>query len=112
LHDEALLQKALAGNPSLDQARLRIGRVIMEQDRWEEGLKQVQQVRVTDEPLIYYASLFAGDAELALGRAGDAAKSFERALDLFPRAQAARLGLGASLRLLGERQPAIDAVMS
>lgn len=109
---EGLLQKALVANPSLDQARLRIGRVIMEQDRWEEGLTQVQQVRVTDERLIYYASLFAGDAELALGRAGDAAKSFERALGLFPRAQAAQLGLGASLRLLGERQPAIDAVMS
>lgn len=111
---EALLQKALAANAAFDQARLRMARVIMQQDRWEEGLKQIQQVRshATDEQLMYYANLFAGDAELALGRAGDAAKSFERALELCPRAQAAQLGLGASLRLLGERQTAIDAVMS
>lgn len=111
---EGLLQKALASNSSLDHARLRMARVIMQQDRWEEGLKQIQQVRdhATDERLMYYAHLFAGDAALALGRAGDAGKSFERALELFPHAQAAQLGLGASLRLLGERQPAIDAVMS
>ena len=111
---ETLLQKALAANASLDQARLRMARVIMQQDRWEEGLKQVQQVRAdaADESLTYYVNLFAGEAELALGRAGDAATSFKRALDLFPRAQAAQLGLATSLRLLGERQTAIDAVMS
>jgi tetratricopeptide (TPR) repeat protein len=111
---EMLLQKALAGNSSFDEARLRMAHVIMQLDRWEEGLKQVQQIRAgaTNEHLMYYANLFAGEAALALGRAGDAAKSFEHALDLFPRAQAAQLGLGASLRLLGERQTAIDAVMS
>jgi len=110
---EALLQKALAGNPSLDQAQLRLARVIMQQDRWEEGLKQAQQVRAhaTDERLMYYSNLFAGDAELALGRGGDAAQSFNRALTAYPDSQAARLGLAAAMAVDGKPEDALAAVL-
>ena len=37
--------------------------------------------------------------------------SYERALEVYPRAQAARLGLGAALRTVGDREAALDAVM-
>lgn len=110
---EALLQKALAHDPSLDEARLRLGRVIMQQGRWDEGLTQVRQVRskTTDERMVYYANLFAADAELALGRANDAAKSFNLALIAFPESQAARLGLTAAIAVDGKREDAFNALL-
>jgi tetratricopeptide (TPR) repeat protein len=109
-----MLQKALAARPDFVEARLRLGRILVEQKNYPEALEHLQRVATStaDATLRYYALLFSGDASLSLERPGDARTSYERALDLFPKAQAARLGLGASLRLLGERQTAIDAVMS
>jgi len=110
---EALLQKAVAVDPTLVAARLRLGRVVMRQQRWDEGLRLVQQAlsETQDPTLSYYASLFAGDAELALGSADDAKRSYERALSLFPDSQSARLGLAAAISAAGEREDAITAIL-
>ena len=45
-------------------------------------------------------------------RAADSRASYERALALYPDAQAARLGLAAALRAAGDRAAALDAVMT
>jgi tetratricopeptide (TPR) repeat protein len=109
-----LLRKAVTARPDFVEARLRLGKILVEQKNYAEAIDHLQRVAASTErvTLRYYAWLFSGDAALGLGRAADARTAYERALDLFPRAQAAHLGLGASLRLLGERQTAIDAVMS
>lgn len=109
-----LLRKAVAAKPDFVEARLRLGKILVEQKNYAEALDHLQRVATStgDAALRYHAFLFSGDAALSLERAGDARTAYEHALDLFPRAQAAQLGLGASLRLLGERQSAIDAVMS
>lgn len=110
---ETLLQRAIAADPTLVPARLRLGRVVMRQQRWDEGLRLVQQAltETTDTALSYYANLFAGDAELALGNTDDAERSYERALSLFPDSQSARLGLAAAISAAGEREEAVTAIL-
>ena len=110
---EALLQKSLGAEPSLVAARLRLGRVIMQQQRWKEGLTHVERAlaETKDPTLGYYANLFAGDAEFALGNTAEAHRSYERALTLFPDAQAPRLGMAAALSAGGDREGAVAAVL-
>jgi tetratricopeptide (TPR) repeat protein len=110
---ESLLKRALSAQPTFVDARLRLGRVLAAQQQFEAALPHFQQVATesSDPALTYYAHLFAGDAALALGKAEDSKTSYARALELHPRAQAARLGLGAALRTMGDRAAALDAVM-
>jgi len=110
---EGLLQKALSADPTLVTARLRLGRVIMQQQRWKEGLTHVERALAeTKDPMLgYFANLFAGDAELALGNTDEAQRSYERALTLFPDAQAPRLGMAAALSVGGDREAAVAAVL-
>lgn len=110
---EELLQRALAGDPSFVAARLRLGRVVMRQQRWDEGLRHTQQVlrETQDKALAYYGNLFCGDAELALGHTDDAQRSYERALALFPDSQSARLGLASALGAAGEREESVTAIL-
>lgn len=110
---EELLRHALEGAPSFVAARLRLGRVVMRQQRWDEGLRHMEHVlnNTQDKTLSYYANLFAGDAELALGNADDAQRSYERALTLFPASQSARLGLAAALGGAGEREESVTAIL-
>jgi tetratricopeptide (TPR) repeat protein len=110
---ETLLQRALAGDPAMVAARLRLGHTVMQQGRLEEGLQLVHEARsaTADRTLSYYANLFAGDAELALGRIDDAKQSFERALALYPDAQSPRLGLSAAIGAGGEREHAVAAIL-
>ena len=110
---ETLLQRALVADPDLVAARLRLGRVVMQQQRWEEGLKIVERAgaEAQDRMLRYYAHVFAGDAQLALGNLEDAERSYERALTSFPDAQSPRLGLAAALGARGAREEAVAAVL-
>jgi tetratricopeptide (TPR) repeat protein len=111
---EALLKRALSARPEFVEARLRLGRVLAAQKQFAEALPHFQQVvkDAQDPALTYFAHLFAGDAALALDRAADALPSYEQALKLQPNAQAAHLGLGAALRMLGRREAALDAVLA
>lgn len=111
---EQLLKRALAARPDFAEAQLRLGRVLAEQDQYDAALPYFAQVaaRSRDPQLTYYAHLFNGEALLALGRPQDAGASFEHALAAFPHAQAARLGLAAALRAAGDREAAIEQVMT
>jgi tetratricopeptide (TPR) repeat protein len=109
-----LLRKALAAQPGFVEARLRLGRLLVEQKQPAEALTHLQEVVSGPEAanLHYFAHVFSGDALIALDRPSDARTAYERALDLFPSAQAAHLGLATSLRLMGDRQSAAAAVLS
>jgi tetratricopeptide (TPR) repeat protein len=108
---ETLLRKALAAKPDFPAASLRLGHVLAEKKEFDAALTVLQQaIPKLNGPAAYYAHLFSGDAALALGRGDEARASFERALELYPGSQAARLGLGAALRYMGDRQAALDAM--
>lgn len=109
-----LLRDALAAKPDFTEARLRLGRLLCEQKEYEEALTHLRQAIGSRprKPLLYYAHIFSGDALMGLGRAADARDEYKHALDAYPDAQAARFGFAAALRMLGERQTAIDAVMA
>jgi tetratricopeptide (TPR) repeat protein len=94
------------------EALLRRGRVLIQQQKFEEGLPLVDQAATesSDQGIRYFGHLFAGDAQLALGRPGDSQRSYERALALFPNSQAAQLGLASALRTTGDAD-ALQAIL-
>jgi len=110
---EGMLRQALGARPDFPEAHLRLGKVLAELDDRDEALTHWQQVLAStkDAGLSYYAHLFTADVMLSLDRAEDARAAYEHALDLFPSSQAAHLGLGAALRMMGDRTGALAAVL-
>ncbi len=110
---EGLLRRALDLDPAFLETRLRLARVLIEQGKHDEGRPLAEHVaaKATDQTMQYYALLFLGDALFSLGRPADAARSYQRAIDLFPAAQAARFGLASALRATGDSAQAIDVLM-
>lgn len=110
---ENMLRRALEIDPTFVEARLRLGRVLIQQQKFDEGLRLAEQAAADapDRALRYYGHLFAGDALLALDRAADARESYRRAIELYPDAQAARVGLGSALRSLSDGPEALDAML-
>ncbi len=109
---ESLLRKALAADPRLVEASLRLGRVLTELERSEEALPHLRMAieTATDSALAYYAHLFMGEAMHALGKRDDARRHYENAIAVFPDSQAARLALGFVLRSEGDREAARTAI--
>jgi tetratricopeptide (TPR) repeat protein len=111
---ETLLTRALAARPDFIDARLRLGRALAQQRQYEAALPHFTRViaESRDPVLTFYAHVFAGEAALALGRPPDSRASYERALEAYPDAQSARLGLATALRAAGNREAAVNAVMT
>ncbi len=82
---ESLLRKALAADPELVEANLRLGRVLTQLQRHDEALPHLRKViaSATDAAITYYAHLFMGDATQALGQLDEARRQYrERSRDL------------------------------
>ena len=111
---ENLLRRALAIDPQFVEARLRLGRVLFQQKKYDEALPFLVQAAgdSTDRTLRYYAHLFSGDALASLGRVEDARESYERAIAQWPTGQAARLGLAAAMRAAGDREQGLAVVVA
>jgi tetratricopeptide (TPR) repeat protein len=77
------------------EARLRLGRVSGLLGNHDEALRLLRQVRADsrDARISYYAALFAGAEEQALGLLDDARRSYEAAAALYPRAQSPHFAL-------------------
>jgi tetratricopeptide (TPR) repeat protein len=110
---ESMLRKAIATEPRFVEANLRLGRTLIQLRRQEEGLVYLQTaiVESRDQVISYYAHLFSGDAAFSLGRIESARSAYEAAIAIFPHAQAARLGLGATLRTAGDQPAALAAML-
>ena len=110
---ESLLRKSLAASPHFAEANLRLGRVLTQLQKHEEALIYLRTAiaESRDPALSYYAHLFSGDAEAALARSSDARLSYERAVAIFPHAQAAQIGLAAVFSAAGDREAALAAMM-
>jgi tetratricopeptide (TPR) repeat protein len=111
---EAHYEQALALDPSLDEARLRLARVRLLNGRAEEALRDLERVATESRQprQRYLAWLFAGHARQTLGDLSGAVAAYRAGLAHGPRAQTALLALGRSLDQLGDGPGAQEAFAS
>jgi len=101
---EDQLARALQLAPDLFEARLRLARVRILRGHAADALPHLAFVaeRAPHASRRYLAFLFRARAHEQLGDPAAAADAYRAALGVAPAASAARVGLGRSLRLLGE----------
>ncbi len=103
-----LYERVLRRPPALDDARLRLGRVLLQVNRPEEALHTLEPLAIRDaanspRELRYLAALFQGRAWLAAGKAEPAIVAYRRALSLYPGCQTPQVALSSALRTAGDR---------
>jgi tetratricopeptide (TPR) repeat protein len=98
------LRSAVAADPSLHEARLRLGRVAWRLGEAGEARSALNDVlsRETDGPTAFLAHLFLGQLEDDSGRPAEAVRSYEAALALDGRSQSARIALSVARLRLGD----------
>ncbi len=96
---ERALRDALALDPGLQEARLRLGQLLVDRGRLAQAESFLDQVEAgaADDRQRYLARLFLGRLAAARGRVDDAAGFYRRALEAWPDSQAARLALAQAL---------------
>lgn len=106
---DELLTRALQKDPNFVEARLRLGRVRGQLGRHPEALTDLRAVLAArpDPVVTFYAHLLVGDTHRALTQYEEARQSYQRALDLFPHAQSARMALSHLARLRSDREGAL-----
>jgi tetratricopeptide (TPR) repeat protein len=109
---ETFFRRALAQQPDMSEARLRLGRVLGQQGRHADAVGELRQAlaRLDDDQLRYYGELFLGAEEEALGQFDAARGSYERAAALFPSAQSPLIALSELARRRGDRAGALAAI--
>ena len=107
-----LCREALAADPGLVLARLRLGRVHWHLGEGETARTRLEEVLTTthDPALLYLAYLFLGQVHEDAGRLEPAVAQYQMALDVHPGAQAAAVALSHALRLAGDAPRSRDAL--
>lgn len=102
---EDYFRRALKENPEMTEARLRLGHVLVMLERYADAAVELRQAIASPaEPLLqYYALMFQGAAEEALGHGEDATAAYSRAASLYPTSQSPRVALSALARRRGDR---------
>jgi tetratricopeptide (TPR) repeat protein len=101
-------RRALNASPDLDEARLRLARVLFEQERHDEALATLGPLlNASGDPWVaYLARLFAGAASEALGRVTDAIAHYGAAGGLEPALPTPHVALSHAYRRAGARSAA------
>ena len=109
---EALFRSALEIKPDYPEARLRHGRVIGLLGKHAEAAVELRRAvaDLTDRQLLYYAELFLGAEEEALGNRDAARVAYEQAAESYPKAQSPLLALSQLARRYGDRGAALRAI--
>lgn len=109
---EKMFTAALAADPDLEEARLRLGRVWWRLSKAEAAAAALDGVleRSQDPRLLYLAHLFRGRIDLDAGRLGAAVSSYRAAVALDPDGQAARVALSHALHREGDARASRRAV--
>jgi VWFA-related protein len=105
-------REALSIDPSLAEARLRLGRVLQRLGRQEEAIRELKRLAVErDKPVMAaLAHLFLGDLFEQLGRLDQAAAQYRAAVETDPSLQQAGLSLSEILWRRGDRQLAVETL--
>jgi tetratricopeptide (TPR) repeat protein len=109
---EVLFRRAVELRSDWGEARVRLGRVVGLLGRHEEAAAELEVALtcVGDAPeLEYFAQLFLGDEQQALGHRQAAVERYTRAAALFPGAQSPYLALAQIARRYGDRTNALRA---
>jgi len=96
---EAALREAVSHDPAGHEARLRLAKLLLDQNRAAEAEPLLAEVEAnaSDDRQRYLARLFRGRAAEQSGRSEDAIRSYRGALEAWPTSQAARFGLAHAL---------------
>jgi tetratricopeptide (TPR) repeat protein len=102
---ESEYRRAIELEPSLGEARLRYGRILGRLGKRSEAAAQLRQaLAMMGVPMLeYYARMFLGAEEEALGRMNEARALYQQAAKLYPRAQAPRVALSQLAHRSGNR---------
>jgi len=92
---EDLLRRALKAQVTIPEMHLRLGHVLADLGRHKDAVGELRQAVATEPPsaLLYYAELFLGRSEAALGNIAAARAAYESAALLAPGAQSPLLAL-------------------
>jgi tetratricopeptide (TPR) repeat protein len=109
---EQSFRRAIALKEDDAEARLRLGRVLAQQQRHDEALIELGAAGALARDLIqqYYVHLFAGHSAAELGQHDRAAASFKRAAALYPEAQTPLVALSELAARRGDRSAAAAAL--
>lgn len=106
------LERAVRLDASLTEARVRLGRVLGRTGNHGDAAVELRQaVAAEPEPLLaYYAHLFLGAEEEALGRLTEAREAYRHAASLYPDAPTPRIALSHLMRRQGHRDEALRLI--
>jgi hypothetical protein len=109
---ETFFRRALNVAPGFVEARIRLGHAIGRLGQHADAAGELRRAiaATEDSLLLYYAELFLGGEEEALGRRDAARDSYERAAALYPLAQSPHLALSHLARRFGDRPGALRAI--
>jgi tetratricopeptide (TPR) repeat protein len=109
---EALFRRVLELKPEYGEARMRYGRVLAGLEKHAEAAVELRRAiaKLADSQSLYYAALFLGAEEEALGNRDAARVAYEQAASLFPMAQSPLLALSQLARRYGDRGGALRAI--
>ena len=106
-------RRALAVSPSTLEAKVRLARLLGIDGRHADAVKLLKSAVTeikSDVPLVYYAWLFLGDELQATRQFPAAVVAYQRAADLYPRAQSPRLALVCLARRVSSRVSGFDVM--
>jgi hypothetical protein len=109
---EQLFRRALAHDPTLTEARVRLARLTAAKGRHSEAIDLLQRALAASPPddVRFVALMLLGDEQIAVALRAEARAHYEEAADLFPTAQSPLLALGLLARERGDRPAAVDAL--
>ena len=109
---ETLFRRTLEIKPDHAEARLRYGQVLGVLGRHAEAAVELRRAvpGLRETQLLYYAKLFLGAEEEALGNREAARAAYEQAAALSPNAQSPLLALSQLARRSGNRPDALRAI--
>jgi tetratricopeptide (TPR) repeat protein len=111
---EAHFRRTLEIAPGHTESRVRLARVAGTLGRHEEAAADLKRAIAGsgNRRLLYFAHLFLGREEQALGHHDAAGAAFEQAAALFPEAQSPRLALSQLTWRSGDRSGALESMSS
>jgi tetratricopeptide (TPR) repeat protein len=113
LQAESCYRRALTADPSLLEARVRLGHLLHRMGQPQKALPELEAVIAApdaDSRVRYLAWLFLGALREAEGRPRDAVPAYQAAIGLLPDSQAAYVALSHAFHRLGERAASREAL--